>query len=84
MVIYNGKNAKSFSWDKDNFYFVDKPNERRNPGYPLDSISIMPEINKYFVDLTQQEKEQYRKKDKLEDVIKFITSNVKEKEEYER
>ena len=84
MVIYDGKDAKSFSWNKDNFYFVDKPNEKRNPGYPLDSIIIMPEVNRYFVDLTQQEKEQYRKKDKLEDVIKFITSNVKEKEEYER
>ena len=76
MVIYNGKEAKEYSWSKSHFYFVDKPCERRNPGYPLDSISIMPECNKYFVDLTDED----RKKDKAnyreDDVIDFIVNNV--------
>ena len=56
MVIYNGKEAKEYSWSKSNFYFVDTPCEKRNPGYPLDSMSIMPECNKYFVDLTKEDR----------------------------
>lgn len=42
MVIYDGEEAKEYSWSKGHFYFVDKPSKNRNPGYPLDSISIMP------------------------------------------
>jgi len=76
MVIYNGKEAKEYSWSKGNFYFVDKPCDKRNPGYPIDSISIMPEVNKYFVELTEED----RNKDKLnyyeDDVIDFIVKNV--------
>lgn len=76
MVIYNGKEAKEYSWSKGNFYFVDKPCDKRNPGYPLDSISIMPEVNKYFVELTEED----RNEDKLnyyeDDVIDFIVKNI--------
>ena len=42
MVIYDGKKPKEYSWSKSHFYFINKPCEKRNPGYPLDSISIMP------------------------------------------
>lgn len=56
IVIYDGKVSKQYTWSKDHFYFVDKPHEKRHPGYPLDSISIMPKLNKYFVELTQEEK----------------------------
>lgn len=76
MVICNGKDVKKYSWDKDHFYFIDKPCKNRNPGYPLDSISIIPEFNKYLVDLTEDEKKEYRKKDNIEDVVNFIISSV--------
>ncbi len=33
--------VKEYSWSKSHFYFVDKPCEKRNLGYPLDSMSIM-------------------------------------------
>ena len=75
MVIYNGKEEKEYSWSKSNFYLVDKPCKKRNPGYPLDSMSIMPECNKYFVDLTKED----RNKDKQnynDDVIQFIINNI--------
>ena len=76
MVIYNGKEAKKFSWSKNHFYFIDKPSEKRNPGYPLDSISIMPECNKYFVDLTEEDKNR-NKNNYIEDkVINFIVNNI--------
>ncbi len=76
MVIYNGKQHKEFSWNKGNFYFVDKPCERRNPGYPLDSISIMPECNKYFVDLTDEDRNKNKQNYTEDEVINFIVNNV--------
>lgn len=76
MVICNEKGTEKYSWSKDDFYFVDKPSEKRNPGYPLDSISIMPEANKYFVDLSPEDKKKYNKKDNLDDVVEFIVNNV--------
>ena len=74
MVIYNGKEPKQYTWAKDHFYFVDKPCEKRTPGYPLDSISIMPEYNKYFVELTQDEKNRNRNNE--EHVIDFIVKSL--------
>ena len=74
MAIYNGSETKQFTWSKENFYFVDKPCEKRNPGYPLDSISIMPEYNKYFVELTQEEKKS--KTNNEDNVIDFIVNSL--------
>lgn len=74
MVIYNGKEPKQYTWSKEHFYFVDKPCEKRNPGYPLDSISIMPEYNKYFVELTQEEKKS--KTNNEDKVIDFIVKSI--------
>lgn len=76
MVIYNGKEAKEYTWSKGHFYFVDKPCEKRNPGYPLDSISIMPECNKYFVDLTEEDRNINKENYNEDDVIDFIAKNV--------
>lgn len=74
MVICNNDNVNSYSWSKDNFYFVDRSCEKRNPGYPLDSMSIMPECNKYFVDLTEEDRNRDNYKD--DDVINFIVNNL--------
>ena len=76
MVIYNGKEKKEYSWSKSNFYLVDKPCEKRNPGYPLDSMSIMPECNKYFVDLTKEDKNKDKQNYNEDDVIQFIVNNI--------
>ena len=75
MVIYNGKQAKEYTWSKEHFYFIDKPSEKRNPGYPLDSISIIPEYNKYLVELTEEERK-YNKKEDIDGVIEFIVKNI--------
>ena len=76
MVIYDGKEPKEYSWSKGHFYLVKKPCEKRNPGYPLDSISIMPECNKYFVDLTEEDRDKDKVNYKEDDVIDFIVKNV--------
>ena len=76
MVVYNGKDSKEYSWSKNHFYLIDKPSQKRNPGYPLDSISIMPECNKYFVDLTDEDKNKNKANYNENDVIDFIVNNV--------
>lgn len=73
MAIYNGKEVKTYTWDKSHFYFVDTPCEKINPGYPLDSISIIPEYNKYLVELTNEEK---GPKEHRDDVVEFIINNI--------
>lgn len=77
MVVYDGKQEKSYTWNKDHFYFVDKPSAKRNPGYPLDSISIIPEFNKYLVELSTEEKQKYKENKSEDDVVDFIVNSVK-------
>ena len=76
MLIYNGKEKKEYTWSKSHFYFVDKPCDKRNPGYPLDSITVVPEYNKYYLDLTKEEKEEYKQNTNTNDVINFILQNI--------
>ena len=45
-------------------------------GYPLDSIAIVPEYDKYLAELTSEEKNKNDKKNNEDDVIKFITENL--------
>ena len=79
MVICRGDDKEEFSWSKDEFYFVNKVSEKRNPGYPLDSMSIDKKTNKYFVDLTKEDRDlidkEKAKSDK--DVIDFLIKNLK-------
>ena len=75
MVIYDGKKSKEYTWSKSHFYLVSKPCKRRTAGYPLDSISIMPENNKYFVDLTEEERKTGNHQE--DDVIEFLVNNIK-------
>lgn len=81
MVICSDDIIRNFSWYKDHFYFVSKPSSIRNPGYPLDSISILPEFNKYFVELSDEEKKVYNSKDNTEEVINFILDTIREIEQ---
>ena len=78
MVVCNQNGVEKYSWSKDNFYFVDKPSEKRNQGYPLDSISIIPYYNKYLVELTDEEKTEYKNKNNSENaVIEFIENSLR-------
>jgi inosine/xanthosine triphosphate pyrophosphatase family protein len=82
-----GKWIKSLSIaiDKDNIFthdffvekvFVDKVNTRRNEGYPLDSISITKEFNKYTVELTDSENRELRNTNQKE-LLDFIVKTLK-------
>lgn len=76
MAICDNNGVKNYSWTKDHFYFVDKPSKERNPGYPLESISVIPEFNKYAVELNEEEKQFYKKKDNIDNVVEFIVNNI--------
>ena len=78
IVVYNGEDAKKFTWEKTGFYFVDKHSEKINIGYPLDSITIIPQFNKYLVELTKEEKEQYKNQYNNEhEIIDFILKSIR-------
>ena len=76
MVMFNGKGTKEYSWSKSNFYLVDKPCPERNPGYPLDSISVMPENNKYWLELTDEEIKKSKEESNKDGVVEFIVNNI--------
>ena len=77
MVIYDGISKKEFSWSKSKFHLLDKATEKRNPGYPLDSIAFVPKYNKYLVELTQEEKANNSVDNKDNEVINFIVDSLK-------
>jgi len=76
MVVYDGKEAKSYSWSKEHFYFIDTPCKMRNPGYPLDSITIIPEYNRYLVELTEEERKNRTHNEKDIEVGKFLIEAI--------
>lgn len=88
MAICSENGEKDYSWAKDEFYFVDKVCKKRNPGYPLDSISIVPKFNKYLVELTEEDRRKQKSKENIDGVVEFITKNIqltnKNNEEKER
>ena len=82
MVIYTENEVYKYSWCKDEFYLTENVSEIRNPGYPLDSMSIDKRVNKYFVELTKEDKEFIDKEkvkngNKESDVIDFLVTNLK-------
>lgn len=72
-VINNGIES-TYTWSKENFYIVDKPSNKVNPGYPLNSISINKKLNKYFTDITKDDKKDIKEDES--DVIDFLCKNL--------
>lgn len=72
-VINNGKES-TYAWSKEDFYMLDKPSNKINPGYPLNTISINKKLNKYFTDITDEDKEKIQEDES--DVVDFIAKNV--------
>ena len=74
-VINNGKES-TYTWSKEDFYMVDKPSNKINPGYPLNTISINKKLNKYFTDITEEDKAMLKEDES--DVVEFIANSIKE------
>ena len=74
-VINNGKES-TYTWSKEDFYMVDKPSDKINPGYPLNTISVNKKLNKYFTDITEEDKVLIQEDES--DVVDFIANSVKD------
>jgi inosine/xanthosine triphosphate pyrophosphatase family protein len=72
-VLSNGK-ENTYTWSKEDFYIVDKPSDKINPGYPLNTISINKKLNKYFTDITEEDRMQLQEDES--DVVEFIYKNI--------
>ena len=73
-VINNGKES-TYTWSKEDFYMVDTQSDKINPGYPLNSISINKKLNKYFTEITEEEKAILQEDES--DVVEFIANSLK-------
>lgn len=72
-VIKDGKES-TYTWSKEDFYIVDKPSNKISTGYPLNTISINKKLNKYFTDMTEEDKEMVKESEN--DVVKFLCNNL--------
>ena len=75
MAIINGEKESTYIWNKEDFYMVDKPSNKINPGYPLNTISLNKKLNKYFTDITEEDKVMLQEDES--DVVEFIADSVK-------
>ena len=73
-VIDEFGNEHTYTWEKSDFYMVDVPSIKVNPGYPLNSISKYKVINKYFTEVTNDELELIKVNE--DDVVEFIKNNI--------
>ena len=78
MVLITNNETYEFNWSYNDFYLVSEVNKKRNPGYPLDSISIDEKTNKYFVDMTESDRKENDKETSDKEVIEFILKSLKE------
>lgn len=76
LALVNEKGEVStYTWEKTNFYMVDEVSENIKPGYPLNSLSKYKEIDKYFNEITERDKELIKVNE--DHVIDFIVKNLR-------
>ena len=62
------------TWKKDNFYMTNKVSKIINKGYPLNSISKYKTLDKYFSEITEEDKNSIQVNE--DDVVNFIADNI--------
>ena len=56
MALISNGHEYTYTWSKENFYITSIPSNIINPGYPLNTISINIKLNKYFTEITEEDK----------------------------
>lgn len=79
MAVYTENGIFTKTWSKGGFYFTDKVCKIRNPGYPLDSVTISSKYNKYLVELTSEEKIEIKGESSDVEVVNFILKSLNAK-----
>ncbi len=75
IVVYSEKGYRTYSWERGQFYLVDKPCKEKDPGSPLNSLSIDKVTGKYFAELDEKDshfKELYNENDAIKFLVKAI------------
>lgn len=73
-VIDENGNESTYTWEKADFYMVDTKSEKINPGYPLNSISKYKNLDKYFTEVTDEDKEMLKVNE--DHVVEFIKTHI--------
>lgn len=74
MALINNEKESTYTWSKEDFYMVDKLSNKVDPDYPLNTISVNKRLNKYFTDMTDEDKEIVHEDES--DVVEFISNNI--------
>ena len=75
LAIIKDNKEYTYTWNKENFYIVDKPHHIVKEGYPLYSISINKKLNKYFPEITEEDKILINEDES--NVVEFISNTLK-------
>lgn len=73
-VINEIGEESTYTWYKDNFYMIDTRSDKINPGYPLNSISKYKKINKYFTEISDDDKSLIEINE--DNVVDFIKNHI--------
>ena len=73
-VINEQGEEHTYTWKKDNFYMTNKVSKIINKGYPLNSISKYKTLDKYFSEITEEDKNSIQVNE--DDVVDFIADNI--------
>ena len=74
IALIKDEKEYTYTWQKSDFYLVDKPSNIINPGYPLNTISVNKKLNKYFTEMTEEDK--LLVKEDESHVVEFIYKNI--------
>lgn len=74
IAVINDGVLSTYTWSKEDFYIVSVPSHKINPGYPLNSISVNKKLNKYFTDITEEDK--LKLEEDESDVISFLSEHL--------
>ena len=74
IAVINNDKESTYTWSKEDFYIIDKPSDKINPGYPLNTISINKKLNKYFTDITEEDQKEIQENEN--DVIEFLCEKI--------
>lgn len=74
IAVINKGVESTYTWSKDDFYIVEKPSDKINPGYPLNTISKNKKLNKYFTEITEEDKKKLEEDES--NVIEFLCKNL--------
>ena len=76
MALINNGREYTYTWSKEDFYMIDTPSDKVDKDYPLNSISVNKKLNKYFTDMTEEDKALVQEDETH--VVDFITNSIKD------